>query len=87
MKYAVLSSGFDAFVALSDFAGAGNYEPFDSPADAVAAVVSRRCDALLVDAPKTIADTTQKRAATIAYINSYGGKAMTPSGTLGGFSA
>lgn len=87
MKYAVLSSSFDAFVALSDFAGAGNYEPFDSSADAVAAVVSRRCDELLVDCPEIIADTPQKRAAVLAYINSYGGKVMTPSGPLGGLSA
>lgn len=83
MKYAILSSSFDAFCRLSDYAGAGNYEPFDVPADAVAAVASRRCDALLVDRASVLSEDAQKRAA-VAYINAYGGSVVTPEGALGG---
>ncbi len=84
MKYAILSSNFDAFCHLSDYAGTGNYEPFDAPADAVTAVVSRRCDALLVDRASVLAEDAQKRAAVVAYINAYGGSVVTPDGALGG---
>ncbi|WP_288271277.1 hypothetical protein [uncultured Mitsuokella sp.] len=84
MKYAILSSSFDAFCRLSDYAGAGNYEPFDAPSDAVAAVVSRRCDALLVDRAYVLAEDAQKRAAAVAYIIAYGGSVVTPDGVLGG---
>ena len=84
MKYAILSSNFDAFCRLSDYAGAGNYEPFDVPADAVAAVVSRRCDALLVDRTSALSDDAEKRAAAVAYIIAYGGSVVTPEGALGG---
>ena len=69
---------------MSDYAGAGNYEPFDIPADAIAAVVSRRCDALLVDRASVIDEDAQKRAATVAYIIAYGGSVVTPEGAIGG---
>ena len=84
MKYAIMSSNFDAFCRLSDYAGAGNYEPFDVPSDAVAAVVSRRCDALLVDRVSALSEDAQKRAAAVAYIIAYGGSVVTPEGVLGG---
>ncbi|WP_337952484.1 hypothetical protein [Mitsuokella jalaludinii] len=84
MKYAILSSSFGAFCRLSEYAGTGNYEPFDIPADAVAAVVSRRCDALLVDRVSVLSEDAQKCAATVAYIIAYGGSVVTPEGALGG---
>lgn len=84
MKYAILSSNFDAFCHLSDYAGTGNYEPFDAPADAVAAVVSRRFDALLVDRASVLSEDAEKLAATVAYIIAYGGSVVTPEGALGG---
>ena len=84
MKYAILASSFDTFVTLSDFAGAGNYDPFDDTPAAVAAVESHNCDTLLVDNAAAISDSPSRLAAVLAYINAYGGTVAAPAGPLGG---
>ena len=84
MRYAILSSCFDSFSRLADWAGRGNYEPFDDAAAAVAAVVSHSCDALLLDAPETLSEDAGQRAAAVSYIVAYGGSVVTPEGVLGG---
>lgn len=84
MKYAVLAANFDSFLALADFAGPGNYDPFDAPSEAVEAVVSKKCDALLLDTPASLSSSPQELAAAISYVVAYGGSVVTPDGTLGG---
>lgn len=74
--YAIYTKTYDAFPPLVERAGHGNYETFESLPDAVAAVVSGRCDSLLVQRLELDAEGDERKAALIAYVRAYGGRVV-----------